>query len=89
MRLRLDLGFHVHTVANIRLLDWSCPELREPNGPEARMVAEAFLTHARRVMVTTEKDTQSFARWVGRVFVDGVELGQKLADNGLATRTVL
>ncbi len=81
---RIDLGFHVHIETPVRLLGWSCPELREPLGLEAKAEAEAILRAAIRIIVETEKDSQTFGRWLARIWVDGVELGAILADRGLA-----
>ena len=86
---RIDLGFHVHIETPVRILGWSCPELHEPLGPEAKAAAEELLRGATQIIVETKRDTQTFSRWLGIVWVNtldvnGVELGALLADRGLA-----
>lgn len=84
--LDVDAGFNQHAWLTIRLLGWSCPEMRESNGPAARNEAELLLRSARQIIVETEKDDQTFARWLARIYVDGVELGESLAEQGLAVK---
>ncbi len=84
--LRVDTGFHVHVYATVRLLGWDTPEMSTPAGPRAKVFAEALMRSAGQITITTEKDAQTFARWLAHVYVDGEELGQKLSDNGLAVR---
>lgn len=83
---RIDLGFHVHVDTPVRLLGWNCPEVREPLGPAAKVAAEQILGAAEHVIIETEKDAQTFGRWLGRVWIDGRELGELLEQRGLATR---
>lgn len=83
--LDVDCGFSVWVRIRVRLLGWSCPELREPLGPAAKVAAEQILTGG-PIIIETEKDAQTFARWLGRVYVGGQELGELLAQRGLATR---
>lgn len=82
----VDAGFSVRVRIRIRLLGWSCPELREPLGPAAKVAAEQILSGAQQIIVETEKDAQTFQRWLARVYVDGVELGALLEQRGLAVR---
>jgi endonuclease YncB( thermonuclease family) len=84
--LNVDLGFHTHAYINVRLLGWNCPELSQPGGPEARDLATSLLTNATQLIIETEKDAQTFARWLGRVFVDGQDLGALLEAHHLATK---
>jgi endonuclease YncB( thermonuclease family) len=86
--LAIDAGFHVHVETHVRLLGWSCPELREPLGLAAKLVAEQILTDAPQVIIETEKDAQTFSRWLGRIWIGDVELGALLEAQGLASRTV-
>lgn len=84
--LHLDLGFHITHRTTVRLLGWSCPELRQPLGREAQRAADELLNAAGTIIVETEKDAQSFARWIARVWIDGRELGELLEARGLAVR---
>lgn len=84
--LRIDAGFHVHVETHVRLNGWNCPERRDPLGPAATAAAEQILKAASQIIVETAKDTQTFGRWVGAIFVDGRELGVLLEQRGLATR---
>lgn len=86
MIFAIDAGFHVHVETHVRLLGWSCPELREPGGLAAKALAAQILTEAPQVIIETEKDTQTFGRWLGRIWVGDVELGALLEAQGLAVR---
>ncbi len=86
-RLLLDLGFGMRASVKIRLHGWSCPERREPRGIEATVfVAEWFAAvDVSTLRVCTFAREKSFDRWLGDIFdADGVHLGQRLADAGLA-----
>lgn len=85
----VDLGFSVWVRVRIRLLGWSCPELREPLGLTAKQATEQILMAAPQIIVETVKDEQTFARWLGRIWVIDQELGALLEAQGLATRSVL
>ena len=82
----VDAGFNVWIKATVRVKGWNCPERQTPLGPVATAATDAILRAAAIVIVETEKDTQSFARWVAVVWVDGVELGTHLEAMGLATK---
>lgn len=69
--------------AEIRLRDYSCPELRTAEGKRAKEVATALLTQASEVVVDV-KGERSFSRYVGWVWVDGLSLGQLLVEAGVA-----
>lgn len=84
--LFIDQGFHEWTKQMIRLQGWSCPELNAPKGPEAKVAATALLSAASSLIVETDKDVMTFGRYVGRLYVDGVELGALLEAQGLAVR---
>lgn len=82
--LDLDLGFDIHAHVPVRLLGWDAPEHNTPDGVRATKLAETRLKDATRIMVATEKDEQTFARWLAHVSVDGVDLGDILSMYGLA-----
>lgn len=84
--MRIDVGFHAHVETHVRLLGWSCPEMREPGGLAAKALAAQILTEAPQVIIETVKDEQTFARWLGRIWIGDVELGTLLEAQGLAVR---
>lgn len=81
--MQIDLGFKVHVVVSVRLHGWSCPELSQPGGIEARHAARELLAQS-PILVQTYKDQQTFARWVADVFVGGRHVGELLAALGHA-----
>jgi endonuclease YncB( thermonuclease family) len=81
----VDLGFNVMTEIKVRLLGWNCPELKEPAGKRARDEVFKILGGAKTIILETEKDAQTFNRWLARVYVDGQDLGQMLADKNHAS----
>lgn len=98
--LQLDVGFRQQMLAHIRLFGWDTPELyrgsefEKERAREARDEALTFFERwlpAHKVWCQTEKDPDSFGRWLGRIFVDDdkldgvVSLGQELEDMELAT----
>lgn len=71
--LRLDHGkfptSKAITEAELRVRGLFCPELTEPDGPDARDYVTELLSNAKRITVQTYKG--SFARTVADVWVDG------------------
>ena len=82
----VDCGFHVHVHATVRLNGWNCPERSTEHGPRATAASEALLRAATVIILETERDVQSFARWVARIWVDGQELGALLEAAGWAKK---
>jgi micrococcal nuclease len=80
--LDVDLGFRVTASLNIRLNGYDAPELREPRGQEARAFAELLLKEAREIVIETYKDQRSFERWIGDVYLDGVNIAERLIAEG-------
>jgi hypothetical protein len=93
LRLEIDLGFHVHTQQDIRLLAVSAPETNQPGGNEARAWVTQWLdlsaalrwpllviTAISRIAEPDEKRT--FTRYLGTVsdIHDGRILNTDLAD---------
>lgn len=76
--LQIDLGYRVTTTQAIRLYGWDCPELPTPEGKATAASAAALLAAAHTVIVENT-GIQSFARWVGKVWIDGRDLGYALA----------
>lgn len=92
LSLAVDLGFSVSIVVSVRLDGVDAPEVRGGSSEirTAGYEAAAFVYEwclPREVLdewpleVTTSK-VRSFARWVGTVRCDGVDLGEALIANG-------
>jgi len=71
------------STAEIRLRDYSCPELETPEGKAARDVAASLLSDAIEIHVEL-KGQRSMNRVVAWVWIDGQSLGQALVDAGAA-----
>jgi len=83
--LRLDLGFRAGLTINLRVRGYDAPELHGPDhvrGTDARLAAMKLLAEATVIVVETYKDTQSFARWIGDVYIDGVSIVDALVAGG-------
>jgi hypothetical protein len=93
LRLEIDLGFHVHTQQDIRLLAVSAPETNQPGGMESAGWVAGWIsllpdlrwpllvtTAISRIAEPDEKRT--FTRYLGTVadIVDGRILNTDLAD---------
>lgn len=95
--LRVSLPFYLEAVITVRLLGFDCPERNSGSAFEkqqaivATTVAGEFLTTAAGLLwVRTEKDPDSFGRWLGEVWredADGTRmlLGDALRAQGLAS----
>lgn len=79
----VDAGFYVHAHVKIRLRGYSAPELNEPGGLEAKMIAMELLTLAPSIVVETFG--RSFERWVGDIFLGNESLGALLLARGVVT----
>ncbi len=86
--LRADLGFHVAMTIPVRLLGVDTPELSTAEGKTVRDKVRAML-EGKPVLLRTQKDTQSFARWVAEVQIflpsGWVDLAGFLLAQGWAT----
>jgi hypothetical protein len=93
LRLEIDLGFHVHTQQDVRLLAVSAPELNQPGGQEATQWVRGWMTRclpgrwpllvATTLTRTAEPDERrTFTRYLGTVSdpSDGRILNADLAD---------
>lgn len=72
VRLTVDLGMYVRSSQSIRLLGVHAPELSQPGGDKAkRFVREWMEGHDGdepwNLMVVTEKDKQTFNRYIGTI----------------------
>jgi endonuclease YncB( thermonuclease family) len=94
--IRCDVGFRHWALVNIRLLGWDTPEKNSKNLHErneakvAMLMTSAFLSEGPgQLWVRTEKDPDSFGRWLGDIWREDKDderhLGDALAHEGLAT----
>jgi endonuclease YncB( thermonuclease family) len=89
--LQVDVGFRETVLINVRLNGYDCPELHSSNiyererANDAKEFATTWFQEHVKARVTTEKDPDSFGRWLGDVYCNGVHLGQELHQEGLAT----
>lgn len=75
--IRLDLGFGVFQQIPVRIVGYNAPELHGPHAAEAQKAKaqlELYLTDTTLYLVT-EKDRQSFERYLARVFIASKEGG--------------
>jgi len=99
LRADIDRGGHVHTRDWLRLKGVRAPELREPDGPQARADVVAWLNeHAPDGMVEVTtfwsqgtlkeiNEEQTFVRYVAEVRApNGTSLGQWLVAKGYIDR---
>lgn len=102
--LRLDVGFRQQQLTEVRLLGFDTPELYRPKSDlerdkarEAKGTVETWFDDllpldSVSVWVRTEKDPDSFGRWLGEVFALNAEgeqvshLGEFLVSLDLASR---
>lgn len=88
----LDLGFDVLLEARVRMAGIDTPESRTRDKVEKKfgLVSKEFLKesikHAERIIVRTELDNEKgkFGRILGTVYLDGVNINQKMIDEGYA-----
>lgn len=96
--LYLNVGFYETHLTNIRLLDYDCPELNRGSAFEkerasvAKAITTEFLANgvlSGSLYVRTEKDPDSFGRWLGEVWIETATsyrlLGKALEELNLAT----
>jgi micrococcal nuclease len=94
--LVLDVGFHLHATVRCRLLGYDTPELHHGSsnerarGQQAKAITAAWFGQPdRRYWVRTEKDPDSFGRWLADTWSelgdDVSRLGDVLSTEELAT----
>ena len=83
----IDLGFDAQFVNTIRLSGIDTPEIRGAER-ESGLISKARLVElilGKEIVIETEKDhTGKYGRYLGRIFVDDVDVNQLLVDEGLA-----
>lgn len=90
--LDVDLGFNVRSHVTVRLRGVNAPELRTPEGVQAKEWVHDFIGSA-DLLVTSYKDKMSFERWVCDVRVvfrglkdpEPVDLALAMVEAGHAT----
>lgn len=88
----LDLGFDVLLEARVRMAGIDTPESRTRDKVEKKfgLASKEFLKegikHAEDIIVRTELDNEKgkFGRILGTVYLDGVNINQKMIDEGYA-----
>lgn len=98
LHAELDLGFRLTATLPIRLFPWDTPELHaakaspyeKRQAAKARSLTEAWVERNanEHMWVETQKDPESFGRWLGDLYVESAELatlGEALYAAGLAT----
>jgi micrococcal nuclease len=85
----LSLGFHIHmSNQKIRLYGIDTPELRgedRKRGLIVRDIVSSMILNKEIILHTIGKDkSDSFGRWLGIIYIDGLNLNQWLVDNGYA-----
>ena len=86
--LQLDVGFRQIQLTNIRLAGWDCPEMRGGSEYERLKAKEAtalsghFLTQTdgKQLWIMTQKDPDSFGRWLGDIWREDFETVDHLGD---------
>lgn len=73
--LRVDVGFRQENLINVRLAGYDCPEARKGTSNEKEKAIEAraavnayFNDMAGQLWIQTEKDPDSFGRWLGDIW---------------------
>lgn len=85
----IDLGMDTTRRARLRLLRIDAPEMHDKDASirlranEAKAYLWQQLSSASELVLCTGK-TDSFGRWLSEVWVDGVNVNQRLLDLGLA-----
>ncbi len=84
----LDLGFNVTKLEIIRFAWINAPELRgeeHDQGIISRDFVREQIKNARNITIKTFKDHKGkYGRYIGEVYVDGVNLNKMLVSEGLA-----
>jgi endonuclease YncB( thermonuclease family) len=93
---QVDVGFRQTMLVNVRLNNYDTPEKYRGSDFEKSMAASAtdeavnFFDNSERLWVQTEKDPDSFGRWLGTVWSenssgDRTYLGEVLQNKNLAS----
>ena len=89
IRVDIDLGFNLwlHN-ESIRFIGINAPELKgdsRPEGLKSREWLAAKLPPGTKILLRTEKDSrEKYGRYLGHIYLDGVDLNEELLKQGLA-----
>jgi endonuclease YncB( thermonuclease family) len=87
----VDLGYHCEMTIPVRLRGVDTPELGTTEGDNAKLAVRAMI-EGQPILLTSFKDHQSFARWIGDVLFwvpelkDWYDLGAWLVEHGAARK---
>jgi len=88
----IDLGFDILYKSRVRLFGIDTPESRTTNNEEkvrgllSKHFLEEHLKSSKKIVIKTHKgeETGKFGRILGEIFIDGVNINQKMCDEGYA-----
>lgn len=86
VKLDVDCGLSTHRVIVVRLAHINAPELRDKGGAAARDLVTVLLSVSPLTVTTIRDRTEKYGRYLARIVnADGVDIGQALVDEGMAT----
>lgn len=88
----IDLGFDILYKNRVRLFGIDTPESRTANAEEkvrgllSKKFLEDHFKSSKKIVIKTHKgeETGKFGRILGEIFIDGVNINQKMCDEGYA-----
>ena len=88
----IDLGFDILHKSRVRLFGIDTPESRTRNAEEkvrgllSKNFLKEHLNTSKKILIKTHKgeETGKFGRILGEIFIDGVNINQKMCDDGYA-----
>jgi len=88
----IDLGFDIMYRSRVRLFGIDTPESRTRNTEEkvrgllSKNFLKEHLKSSKKIVIKTHKgeETGKFGRILGEIFIDGININQKMCDEGYA-----
>jgi endonuclease YncB( thermonuclease family) len=88
----IDLGFDIMYRSRVRLFGIDTPESRTRNKEEkvrgllSKNFLKEHLKSSKKIVIKTHKgeETGKFGRILGEIFIDGININQKMCDEGYA-----
>lgn len=80
----VDLGYGIWTKQRFRMLEINTPERGQTNYAEAKQYLSDRIM-GKEVYIESVK-SDSFGRYLGMVYIDGVKVNLELIENGLAVK---
>jgi len=88
----IDLGFDIMYRSRVRLFGIDTPESRTRNTEEkvrgllSKNFLKEHLKSSKKIVIKTHKgeETGKFGRILGEIFIDGININQKMCDKGYA-----